>query len=269
MQLTLTATEFEVAWGALHLGDLPLIFRVRISRRGATAQERAQLVASTMDGLRGRGLAGSRGPSGDLADALTLLARYRWAVDARLNLHREVRALGAATRDAAVLAVLDAGTVTIMPSTPHRLPADMAWLAGDAAAGGGRSINVRAEALLAAAARVAGTGEPHRLAGELVAEGVPAAEASSLARLNAGMLGGDQLSGQFSGQFGVEVADRDGTLRRAPRLIGFCDTQDGRWAQLRTTGRDGQEWITFTPAGPAGLGAMIADLLQDCAVAAG
>jgi ESX secretion-associated protein EspG len=266
VQFTLTATEFEVAWGVLQLGDLPLIFRVRISRRGATAQERAQLVASTMDGLRGRGLAGARGPSGDLADALSLLARYRWAVDARMDLQREVRALGAATGSAAVLAVLDASTVTITPCTPHRLPAHVARLAGDAtAAHGGRSINVRAEALLAAAGRVAGTREPHRLAGELVAEGVPAAEASTIARLNAGMLD----AGQFAGQFGAEAADRDGTLRRAPCVIGFCDTRDGRWAQLRTTGHDGKEWITFTPAGPAVLTAMIADLLRECGVRVG
>ena len=258
MHITLTATEFEVAWGVLGLGDLPLIFRVRIARGGATAAERARLVASTVDGLGGRGLADAGRPSGDLPGALALLARHRWAVDARLDLHHECRALGAATRDAAVVAVLAADTVTITPCTPQRLAADLAGLAGHPAAGGGRSINVRAAALLAAAERVAGAGEPHRLADELIGEGVPAIDARVLARLNAEMAGG--------GQYGVEVVDRDGTVRRAPRAVGFCDTHDGRWAQLRTTGHGGQEWVTFTPAGTAQLAAMITDLLRECGV---
>jgi hypothetical protein len=260
VQIYLTTTEFEVAWGVLGLGDLPLIFRVRIARRGATAAERAALVASTVDGLRGRGLADGHRPSAELAGPLALLARHAWAVDARLDLRRESRALGAATKGAAVLAVLDADTVTVLPSTPHRLPVDLAGLAGAAATGGGRSINVRADALLAAAERVAGIGEPGRLADELIAEGVPPRDAGSLARINAEVIGG--------GQFGVEVVDQDGAPRRAPRVVGFCDTPDGRWAQLRTTGHGGQEWITFTPAGTAQLTTMITDLLAESGIRA-
>jgi len=259
VQLTLSATEFEVAWAALGLGDLPLIFRVRIARRGPTAAERAGLVASTMEGLRRRGLADEHGVRKDLAGALRLLADHRWAIDARLDFHREGRALGAATRHAAVVAVLDADTVTLASCTPHQLPTELAALAGDLPISGGKSINVAAEAFLAAARETAAKGDPSRLADELIALGVPAGDARSLAKINAEMLGG--------GQFGVEVVDHDGTTRRAPRVVGFCDTHDGRWAQLRTTGHGGQEWITFTPARQPQLVAMIADLLAECGIA--
>jgi len=255
VQLTLSATEFEVAWGALRLGDLPLLFRVRISRRGATEEERERLVTSTMDGLRRRGLADGRGLRTDLADALTVLARHRWAVDARLEFHREGRALGAATRSAAAIAMLDADTVTITSSTPYRLPADMAELAGDLPVRTGRSINLSAHVLFTAASRI-GAGDPLELADELVALGVPAGDARTIAAINAEMLGG--------GQFGVQVVDQDGTVCRAPRVVGFCDTHDCRWAQLRA-----EDWITFVPAGSTQLAVMITDLLAECGVRAG
>ena len=58
MAITLTETEFEVAWEAMRLGDLPLIFRVCVSRRGQTDEERARIVEDTLGGLRKRRLAG-------------------------------------------------------------------------------------------------------------------------------------------------------------------------------------------------------------------
>lgn len=259
MRYTLTATEFEVAWQVLDLGDLPLIFRVRIDRHGATDEERTRLVASTIEGLRSRGLADGHGLRGDLADALALLAHYDWSVDARLDFHREGRALGVANRAAAVLVVLDADTVTIMGSTPYRLVGDMAGLAGDLAVpAGGKSINLAADVFLAAARAVAEAGDPALLGDELIERGVPAGDARSLGKLNAEMLGG--------GQFGVQVQDGDGGTRRAPRVVGFCDTHDGRWAQLRTPGQGGQEWLTFTPVRQPQLAAMISDLLVECGV---
>ena len=255
MQLTLTATEFEVAWGALDLGDLPLLFRVRISRRGATAEERAHLVASTLAGLAERGLADGHGPRGGLADALTLLARHRWSVDARFDFHREGRALGAVDGGAAVIAMLDADTVMLSSSAPYRLPYDLAELAGDVPVRTGTSINLARHVLVAAASRM-GAGGPMELADELMALGVPPGDARAVATINAEMMGG--------GQFGAQVVDADGTVRRAPRVVGFCDTAECRWAQLSADG-----WITFTPAGTTQLAAMITDLLAELGVRVG
>lgn len=259
MPLTLTATEFEVAWETLRLGDLPLIFRVCIGRHGGTDAERAELVASTMDGLRMRRLADGRGVSGELADALTLLANPRWVVDARLDIGRPVRAYGAAGRgDSAMIAVLDGDVVSLTGSSRYQLPAGVAALAGDLPPGPGRSINLVADALLGASERCGG--DSHRLGDELIERGVLVNDARTIAKINDEMFG--------SGQFGVEVPDAEGVLRRAPRVVGFCDTPEGRWAQLRTAAGGGQEWITFTPARLGQLASMIADLLAECGVRA-
>lgn len=257
--LELSAAEFEVAWEALGLGDLPLIFRVRIDRRGATEQERAHWVHQVLDGLRARGLADERGVLGELAAALVALANPDWSVDARLDTYRPLRALGVAVRTETVIAVLADGALTLTTGTAFRLAADMAALAADHPPGPGASINLSADVLLAAAAEVV-EGEPLLLADELQARGVPHAEARALARINAELVG--------SGQFGVEVHDRDGGGRRAPRVVGFCDTYEGRWAQLRTVGHGGTQWVTFTPAGTAQLTAMIRELLAECGVRA-
>jgi EspG family len=256
--LTLSDTEFEVAWETLRLGDLPLIFRVGIARHGRTDEERAALVASTMDGLRARRLADGRGVSGELADLLTMLANPRWVVDARLDIGRPVRGYGAAgSGDSAVLTTRDNGTVTLTGSTRYQLPADLAALAGDLRPGQGRSINLLVEVLLEASQRCAG--DSHRLGDELIERGVPVGDARTVAKINDEMFG--------SGQFGVETLNAEGALRRASRVVGFCDTPEGRWAQLRTAGADGRDWVTFTPARAAQLAAMITDVLTECGAA--
>jgi EspG family len=259
VSITLTETEFEVAWEALELGDLPLIFRVCVNRHGLTEGERSQVIEEAMDGLRYRRLAHVHRVSAELADALTLLANPRWVVDARLEIGRPVRAYGACGwGDSAVLATLDCGLVVITGTSGYRLPAEVTSLVGDLPPGPGRSINLPAEALLAASQRCGG--DSHWLGDELIERGVPVRDARTIARLNEEMFG--------SGQFGVEAAGQDGALRRAPRVIGFCDSPQGRWAQLRTVGTDGQQWITFTPARPTQLSVMIFDLLGESGVRA-
>lgn len=259
MSITLTETEFEVAWEVLGLGDLPLIFRVCVNRRGLTEQERRQVIGEAMNDLRQRRLADIHGVSAELADALTLLANPRWVVDARLDIGRPVRAYGACGRgDSAALATLDRGLVAIIGASRFRLAVEVASLAGDHAPGPGRSINLPAEALLAASQRCGG--DSHLFGDELIERGVSVRDARIVARLNEEMFG--------SGQFGVEAADQDGALRRAPRVVGFCDSPQGRWGQLRTVGADGRQWITFTPARLTQLGVMISDLLAESGVRA-
>jgi hypothetical protein len=259
VSITLTETEFEVAWEVLGLGDLPLIFRVCVSRHGLTEQERQQVIETAMSGLRQRRLANAHGVSAKLADTLALLANPRWVVDARLDIGRAVRAYGACGwGDSAAVATLDGGLVVITDTSRYRLPAMVTSLAGDLTPGPGRSINLSVEALLAASQRCGG--DSHLLGDELIERGVPVRDARMIAGLNEEMFG--------SGQFGVEAADQGGTLRRAPRVVGFCDSPHGRWAQLRTVGADGQQWITFTPARLTQLSAMISDLLAESGVRA-
>ncbi|HEY0636317.1 MAG TPA: ESX secretion-associated protein EspG [Pseudonocardiaceae bacterium] len=263
--IVLTPTEFEVAWESLRLGDLPLLFRVRVDRHGDTDEDRARLVRETLEGLRGRGLAGDHGLDERLADALALLAAPRWLVDARLDTGRPVHALGAAAGTAAAIAVLADDLVTITTGTAYRLATDMAALAAEHPPGPGSSINLSYETLVRAAEHATdregeGRADPRRLEEELAELGVPLGEARLLARINQEMIG--------SGQYGVEVCDPDSGMRRAPRVVGFSDTPEGRWAQLRTAGHGGTQWVTFTPAGRAQLAAMISELAAECGVRA-
>lgn len=267
MQLTVSATEFQVAWEALSLGDQPLVFWVCLSHGVLAEEEHAQLAATALDGLRQRGLAGATGPAPELADALGLLAGPRWAIDARLvSGHPDateaaggsMRAYGVAGRgDGAVLATMADDMVTLTRTTRSRLPGEVAMLAGEVQPGPSRSINVLAELLYAAAECSAG--DSHRLADELVARGLPPGDASTIARINA--------EHRRSGQFSVEVADQGGTLRPGRRAIGFNDTEQGRWAQLRTS-NSGQQWLTFTPASATQLAAMLGELLKESGVRA-
>lgn len=263
MRYVLSVAEFELDWAAGGFGEPPLIFRDSAEDRVLTERERAQVVAEAADGLRGRRLTGTDGLFRDLIDMLALLANPSWVVDARIDRGQHadggerLRAYGASRGDAAVVATLAAGQVTIVESTSHRLPADIAGLAGERPPGDGRSINVAAGTLLAAAQHSAG--DNYRLVDELVGRGVQRDHARALAAVNAAMTG--------SGQFGAEVAGRDGQLRRAARVVGYCDTTAGRWAQLRTTTVDGRDWITLTPATTGQLAGMIVQLLAETGAA--
>lgn len=258
--LELSATEFEVVWASFGLGDLPLIFRVRVAREGQTDDERARHVRETVEGMRARGLFTDDGPHHDLADAVAILASPEWLVDARLETNRSLCALGAAAMGRSAIAVLEGDTVTILLGTAFGLVDDMAALAADHPPGPGASINLSWQVLVDAAT-AAGDPDPQRVEDALVERGVGANEARMLGRLSGGLVG--------SGQYGVEVADRDAGLRRAPRVVGFVDTPDGRWAQLRTAGLGGTEWVTFTPATPHRIAAMITDVLAESGVRPG
>lgn len=267
--LTLTDTEFQLAWETLGLGELPLVFAVCLDREDVTDEERAHASASAMAALQGKGLADTRGPSAELAGALALLAGPRWTVEARLvSGHPDatvvtggsMRAVGAAgDSDTAVIATMADGVLALTWSPRFRLPADVVALAGEVqpahGGNGGGSINVLTRVLFAAMAECGGSSR--QLADLLVERGVPAADARAIAGINDETL--------RSGQFSVAVADQDGVLRPSARMVGFCDTQQGRWAQLRTagTGVTDQEWITFTPVRSAQLAAMVAELLTE------
>lgn len=262
MPTIVSAIEFLVAWRALGLGEPPLVLHACLGDEHALSEpERTQLVASTMAGLRERGLADVAGPVPAFAAALTTLARPRWAIEARLRgghpdatetANGSMRAYGAAGQgDAATIAALTDGTVTLTTSTWHRLPAGMVALAGDIRPGNSRSINLPAEVLRAAVG--IGGNDAQRVAGELIACGVPAGDASAIARINA--------EHRRGGQFAVQVAGEDGTMRPGHRVIGFTDTEHGRWVGLRSGQGDDREWLTFTPASTAQLVTMITELL--------
>ena len=80
--LLLPATEFDVVWRALDLGDPPLVLTV--PSPGRTRAERAAVEARVWSALRERGLAGADGaPLGKLTGRLTTIARSTTAIELR------------------------------------------------------------------------------------------------------------------------------------------------------------------------------------------
>jgi hypothetical protein len=63
------------------------------------------------------------------------------------------------------------------------------------------------------------------------------------------------------GQFGASARNRWGHRRRAPHVVGFFDTDAGRYLQLRAAGGDGQTWSTISPADNRLLVQQLSDLL--------
>ncbi|WP_033430923.1 ESX secretion-associated protein EspG [Saccharothrix syringae] len=243
--VVLAAVEFEVCWSHLGLGELPPVLDA--PSPGRTRAERNELVWRVLDDLRHRGLLRGRDLHPDLVAGLTALARFSWAVDARVLGARRLRARAAATGRHGVLAVWEGDVVALRPLPPDALVAEVVRLAGDAPTGRGGSANVRAASLDAA---VAAGGDLDGLAAALEARGERPADARAVARMC--------RDAHTRGQFGVRVTGRDGRPRSAPRVVAFHDTPAGRHLQLRRGG-----WVTVLPATAAQLAVQVGQVVDE------
>ncbi|HEX2299055.1 MAG TPA: ESX secretion-associated protein EspG [Pseudonocardiaceae bacterium] len=250
----LSHPEFDVCREVLGIEEFPVV--LRLPSPGATHEERRRIVRSGLDGLRSRGLADDRGLHPGLAGLLQLLARPAAMVDARVLGPQGRRfALGGMAAGTAGVAVIDSGGVRISETSPYRLAAEVAAVAGPGTAGPGESVSVPTETLLAVGA-AAGT-DPRRLTDGLLRAGVDEHAATVLVQMCTDIGG--------RGQFGAEaVGPQGGARHRASRVVAFHDTPQGRYLQLRRAGYGGgPEWSTITPCSPAQLSAQIQELLDE------
>lgn len=233
--MTVTALEFDVLWEHCALDAMPLVLKV--PSPGRTDEERAALVARAWAGLAGRGLGRPVDLDPRLAHLLSLLCRPHAEIDGRLWAGAPLRVFAAATGDQAVLATSTGTTLTLREADATGLPRHALSVLPPAPAGPGRSVTLRT-AWFEAAAKVA-TGR-RELAAALCAEGVRDSDATDLAAMIGDVVG--------QGQFGSATRDRWGRRVRAPRVVSFFDTEDGRYLQVRRTGGDGEPWTTVSPA---------------------
>ncbi|MCP2168286.1 EspG family protein [Goodfellowiella coeruleoviolacea] len=241
-----------MCWSTLGLGELPHV--LDLPSPGDTWPEREEIVRSTRESLAARGLADQRSLHPDLAGQLARLARFSWAVDARLHTEQRLRAWGSVIGGAAVLAVVDddRDTVVTRALPEHALLSQLVGLLPQAETPRYDSVSVEASTLDAAVAeaRQTQTSDVGVLADALTRRGVRAAQARAVARMVDGA--------GWRGQFGATVAEERGTWRRARRVVGFHDTPAGRIMHLR---RDG--WVTLVPAGPRQLVTAIGELVGE------
>ncbi|HET6503419.1 MAG TPA: ESX secretion-associated protein EspG [Amycolatopsis sp.] len=246
----LSALEFEVLWEAERLPKPHPALRV--PSPGRTHTERRELVGQAWESLAERGLArGSRASDG-MVDQLTLLANPKVAIDTWVWTDREIKSLAVSTGRQALLAVVDNGEVWLIPARDTSLPESAVSVAGELGAGVGHSVSVPHDVLRAADKRA--KGDPKALVTTLADRGVELWAAQELAGMLVGM--------SVRGQFGVERLGRDGTMRRANRVIAFYDTDAGRYL-LQLGDSNGRDWATVAPADNHLLAGRIWELLDE------
>ncbi|MBP2474666.1 hypothetical protein JOF53_003538 [Crossiella equi] len=236
--VALTALEFDVLWQHLGLGTPPLV--IKVPSPGRTHTERAALEREAWDTLGAKGLGRPVSVDERLVAMLRLLATPTREVDARLWLGRSVRVLAAAREDAdeGVLAVLDAGTLTLKTISALSLAREAVNLLHPHPAGPGRSVTLPSKHLDEAAH--ASQGDPARLAEALVSRDIRPDDAHVIKEMI--------KDASHQGQFGAATRDPAWSRRRrADRVIGFFDTPTGRYLQTRRDTEAGEAWSTVAP----------------------
>jgi hypothetical protein len=234
--VTISALEFDVLWEHCGLDTMPLVLRV--PSPGRSDEERARLVRQAWSSLESRGLGRPVDLDPRLAHLLSLLCRPDREIDGRLWVGSSVRVFAAATGDEAVLATLSGSSLTLRPAEATGLPRFALSVLPPAPAGPGRSVTLPS-ADFEEAARAGGG--PKEFEAALLARGVRASDAAELTSMI-----GDVV---HQGQFGSAVRDRWRRRVRAPRVLSFFDTADGRYLQLRQADPDTEPWTTISPAG--------------------
>lgn len=246
--ITISAVEFDVLWEHLRLGEMPLVLQV--PSPGRTYTERRQLTAEVWQALERRGLGRRLEVDARLEQLLRLLENPDREIDGRFGATRGVRLLVAATGDDAVFAVLSKRGLVLSEVAVTGLAREALSVLPVVGAGPGESITVRSANLDAAAAN-ATTPEEFEL--ELCRQNLRLRDAGILRAMVTGV--------RRQGQFGASARNRWGHRRRAPHVVGFFDTDAGRYLQLRVTAEDGQTWSTISPADNRLLTQQLSDLL--------
>lgn len=245
----LSMVEFEMCWEMVGLGAPPLSSGTPPDAAGRAEDPRHdQLVRSQ---LRGKGLTDRRGVHPDLTALLRLLTGYSWAVEASLAMDRPVRAIGAATGEHGVVAILTEGQVHIRACHAGSVVSRLVRLIG-ATPGPGSPVTVRAERLDGAARSV--DGDMSRLADALIERGTAPRIARAMQRMCSGH--------EWLGQLAVVVRDGLGGYLPGERVIGLHATGEGWYAQLRLFDPSGAV-VTVAPADPDLVAVELGTLLDE------
>lgn len=249
--VVLSVLEFDAIWESERLPARHVALDV--PSPGKTHTERAGLVKQVWEALESRGLAESGRVVPELADRFGLLAHPQVSVDGWVWAGREVKAFAAQVDRRAQLAVIDEGKVWLIPARDTALAESAVSVAGEMAAGIGRSVSLPND--LVTVADNESAGNTKKFITRLEARGIGLADAQSLA----GMLAGITTRGQF----GAERRHRDQRIVRAGRVVAFHDTADGRYLDLVRPSTDGRMWCTVTPADNQRLASCVWELLEE------
>ncbi|MGO1049594.1 ESX secretion-associated protein EspG [Crossiella sp. CA198] len=249
----LSASAYQVLWEKLRLPEMPVVLHVH--PHGYEEHERTAAINAAWDELHRDDLVRNGGIRPELVDALTLLARPARAVDARLWLGHEVRALAAGSGPDGVLAVLEEGVLSLRAIYPGGLARAVVGLLPTRAAGPGHSVSLPSAVIDTAAQNVGSSVKS--FAEALRGNGISAADAEAVAEMIEGA--------EQSGQFGATLTDRLGRRNRADHVVAFFDTAAGRYLMEEHRGSDGTPWTTMSPADGTRLTGQLEHLLGELA----
>lgn len=228
----LSFMAIDILLERLELGSSPFPFE--IPHFGQTYDERATIRGEVLAELRQRGL-------GDEAtQAVTVFARPQVVITAFGKLDAgPLFARICASGQRAIKAVGAADTVHFEHIRPTSLVSTAVGLLPAERAGAGQSVTVAQ----APQARARQDGVTRAVRGPLTAALFKAQSMVEREKLRLG-------------QFGVKVRGRPG-----PDLFWY-DTAAGRYVLTSTTGRDGQPWMTISPADNARIAQLLAAMLS-------
>jgi hypothetical protein len=232
---TISDLAFQVLWEYLGLPDMPETLTV--SRYGHGQRERSGVVSKAWAELQRAGLADDTAPHPRLVSLLTVLARPRRSVGARLWLGGPVRAFAAAAGDQAAFGVYVGGNVNVHAIRPEDLARAPVSLLLDATPGPGCTVSLPNEVI--GDARFRAIASP--------ADRVPA-RAPRLGSEEANWLAETIYGATDRGEFTAAVIDHMGYSVRDDELVGFFDSPNGRYLIEEYRAADGRDWTTIEPA---------------------
>ncbi|MGW6449398.1 ESX secretion-associated protein EspG [Lentzea sp. NPDC055074] len=253
---SLSHAAADILWEDLRLGSRPYPFDFPYF--GQSDDERRSIRNAVYTDLGDRGLARRGRVVGEVEEALTLLVRFEFGVNAiaMFDPDRDVQLLarGGAAGEQAVLAVLDDRMMKVDLIRAPQLIRSVVDLVPNERPGPGQSLSVPRPVK---AQPKRGRDEDYQSSSYMSSVRTQSPAESQSRALEAI----SERPRLRVGQFGVEAKNRDGRQLRAPQVAWF-DTDQGRYLTQKRKGADGQDWLVQAPADNARIAAQLASELS-------
>lgn len=256
---SLSHAAADMVWEDLKLGSRPYPFE--FPYLGQTEDERRGIRNAVYRDLESRGLANRGRVAPEIEEALNLLVRFDFGVNAVASLdakaiERQLLARGGAAGETAALAVLDDRMMKVDLIRSSALIRAVVDLVPPARPGPGQSITIPMPSS-APPPRARHQQDDFDNATFTSAMTARSATASQTRALEAVF----ERPRLRAGQFGLTVRKRHGREERAPQIAWF-DNDQGRYMSQKRPGQDGQSWLTHAPADNARIAAQLAQELN-------
>jgi hypothetical protein len=245
---TLSLAAVDTLWELLRVGARPFPFE--IPYHGATMEERGRIRNTVLADLESRGLASRGKLEPEVVDCLSALASSEIALTAAalldVNSELQLTARAAANGRFAVLGVLQGQQLRVGEVPRDGMVRAIVGVIPNERPGPGQQVTVSSAAQRPASDDEGGIMRSTRT--------TPAANQPRAVEL---IMRRPRLR---VGHFTVEAKDRR-RRRLASPVLGWFDTDEGRYLNESQRGRDGADWVTYAPADNARLARRLGELM--------